>query len=113
MNGFLVFLLLIFIVIAGLLIFILTTLFKSLQFTFTATNLYKKMINRQDLMVKLLIDIRDNTRTAVVDDLEKLDSAAAGGTASGSLYCPSCQKSNGYQDVNGDSFCPNCQKLME
>ena len=112
MNGLLFFLLLVFIFMAGILIFILTTLFKAIQFTLTATNLYKKMINREDLMVKLLIDIRDNTRNAVVSDLDKLDLVAAGVTSGDSIYCLSCKKSDGYKDANCDAFCPHCQKLI-
>ena len=47
-------------------------IFKSIQFTVQATNLYKKMIERQDMMIKLLTDIRkagvsipDNTLASV------------------------------------------------
>jgi uncharacterized protein len=36
--------------------------FKILQFVLTATNLYNKMVGREDTMNKLLIDIRDNTK---------------------------------------------------
>ena len=34
-----------------------------LQFVLVSVNLYKKMVRRQDAMVKLLMDIRDNTTT--------------------------------------------------
>ncbi len=43
-------------------IFFIYFIFKSLQFVVLATNLYKKMVNRQDAMLKLLLDIRDNTK---------------------------------------------------
>ncbi len=39
--------------------FIIYLVFKSIQFTIQAVNLYKEMIARQDVMVKLLKDIRD------------------------------------------------------
>lgn len=35
---------------------------KNLGFVINATNLYRKMIVRQDAIIKLLVDIRDNTR---------------------------------------------------
>jgi hypothetical protein len=103
---------LIFIFMAGILIFILTTMFKAIQFTLTATNLYKKMINREDLVIKLLLDIRGNTKTTKIDDLQKLESMAAGATSSRSIYCPSCEKSDGYRDALGNAFCPNCRKVI-
>lgn len=42
--------------------FVIYFIFKILQFVLTATNLYKKMINRQEALIDLLIDIRDNTK---------------------------------------------------
>ena len=43
-------------------IFNIYFIFKILQFVIMAINLYKKMVNRQDAMLKLLLDIRDNTK---------------------------------------------------
>ena len=43
-------------------IFVAIFIFKQIEFVLTAVNLYKKMIKHQDAMVKLLIDIRDNTK---------------------------------------------------
>ena len=43
-------------------IFNIYFIFKILQFVIMAINLYKKMVNREDAMIKLLIDIRDNTK---------------------------------------------------
>jgi hypothetical protein len=106
------FLTIIFIFIAGVLIFILVTMFKALQFTLTATNLYKKMISREDIIIKLLLDIRDNTKTAEIAELANLDLATTVTAPSGLIFCPSCGKSNGYHDVNGSAFCPNCQKII-
>jgi hypothetical protein len=38
-------------------------IFKILQFVIVATNLYRKIVEGQDTMVKILIDIRDNSKT--------------------------------------------------
>jgi hypothetical protein len=41
--------------------------FKVLQFVIQAINLYKKMVVRQDATIKLLMDIRDNTKNYATD----------------------------------------------
>jgi hypothetical protein len=46
----------------GFMIFVVYFVFKLLQFVIMAINLYKKMVNRQDATIKLLLDIRDNTK---------------------------------------------------
>jgi len=43
-------------------------IFKSIQFTVQATNLYKKMIERQDRMINLLFDLRDGSKKVVASD---------------------------------------------
>ena len=50
------------IIIFALGIFIIYFIFKSLQFVIQAINLYKKMVIRQDATIKILLDIRDNTK---------------------------------------------------
>lgn len=50
------------IVVFAIIIFNIYLFFKILQFIIQAINLYKKMVNRQDAMLKLLLDIRDNTK---------------------------------------------------
>jgi len=75
MQGFFIFMVVLFggmAVVAVVLILILTTLYKAIQFTLTATNLYKKIIIRENLMIKLLVDIRDNTKSIKVEDIKKL-----------------------------------------
>jgi len=54
----------------GVMIFVVYFLFKALGFVINATRLYRKMIDRQDSIIKLLIDIRDNSKT-IDDDLLK------------------------------------------
>jgi hypothetical protein len=59
MSGFLTILVLIFLAFAC---FVIYFIFKQMEFVLTATNLYRKMVTRQDAMIKLLIDIRDGTK---------------------------------------------------
>ena len=87
--------------------------FKILQFIIQAINLYKKILYREDAIIKLLLDIRDNTKTAGVssDDLsEYLDESPP---PRGNTYCPFCQKSDAYFDANGNLFCPHCRKVLD
>ena len=42
--------------------FVIYFIFKSLQFVIQAVNLYKKMIDRLDANLNVLLDIRDNTK---------------------------------------------------
>jgi len=46
-------------------------IFKSIQFTVQATNLYKKMIERQDRMINLLSDLRDSSKKVAASNTER------------------------------------------
>lgn len=50
------------VIILAFIIFNIYFIFKILQFVIVSVNLFKKMINRQDAMLKILLDIRDNTK---------------------------------------------------
>ena len=76
MQEFFIFLVVVFGGMAVILILILTTLYKAIQFTLTATNLYKKIIIREDIVIKLLVDIRDNTKSIKAEDINKLTEEA-------------------------------------
>lgn len=54
----------------GFIGFVIYFIFKILEFVIVSVNLYKKMVRRQDAMLKLLMDIRDNTKT-FDDDVQK------------------------------------------
>jgi len=56
MGGLITLLFLIFLAFGG---FVIYLMFKAIQFTVQAVNLYKEMIARQDTMIKLLKDLRD------------------------------------------------------
>ena len=50
------------IVLIAIILFIFYFIAKIMQFVIQAINLYKKIINREDTIIKLLLDIRDNTK---------------------------------------------------
>ena len=60
MEGFITLIVIIFLCFIGFTIYFF---FKSLGFVINATRLYRRMIERQDAVIKLLVDIRDNTKT--------------------------------------------------
>jgi hypothetical protein len=68
MQSFVTVLILLILAFVGFLIYFY---FKIVQFILTATNLYKKMVRRQDIMIKLLIDIRDNTKQFNYEEVKK------------------------------------------
>ena len=90
--------------------FIVYYIFKQIEFVLSATNLYKKIVTREDVIIKLLIDIRDNTKLANINEIVKLESREE--FDQGSTYCPICKESDAYIDANGDLFCPNCRKII-
>ena len=57
----------------GLIIFLIYFLFKALGFVINSTLLYRKMIDRQDAIIKILLDIRNNTKTLSDDQLRDID----------------------------------------
>lgn len=79
--------------------------FKILQFVVTATNLYKKMINRQDAMIKLLFDIRDNTKKYENLDGKQIELVEDFET----FMCESCKT----EVPSSASVCPNCGAEFE
>jgi len=100
--------------------FVIYFIFKQMEFVLTATNLYRKMVTRQDAMIKLLIDIRDGTKQL---DSEKIpetfkESFDEGGrqvisqiTIEGRMaritagLCPKC----GGKVSSTDQNCPFCR----
>ncbi len=49
-------------VLLGLGVFFIYFIFKQIQFVLQAINLYKEILNREEAIIKLLIDIRDGTK---------------------------------------------------
>jgi len=89
MEGTLTFFVLAFVAFVG---FVIYFIFKILQFVLTATNLYKKMISRQEAIMKLLMDIRDHTKqfkkTSIIDDVD--DDSEVSGRENSKYVCDTC-----------------------
>jgi len=68
MEGLIALVVLIFLCFIGFAIYFF---FKSLGFVINATRLYKRMIERQNLTIKLILDIRDGTKSVNVSDLDE------------------------------------------
>ena len=101
----------------GFIGFVIYFIFKILQFVLVSVNLYKKMVNRQDAMIKLLMDVRDNTKefNAVNDSSTASDSMhiSSGGDNPTSVAsdCPHC----GYMMFSSErkrGTCPKCSKAL-
>ncbi|HWR83872.1 MAG TPA: hypothetical protein VN285_11275 [Candidatus Deferrimicrobium sp.] len=59
------------VIVAGLLFILwLYVTYKQIEFFVTARNLYKSILNREDQIVRLLLDIRDNTKAFALPDKE-------------------------------------------
>lgn len=71
--------------------------FKQLQFVIQAINLYKKILNREDAILKVLIDIRDNTKHF---------------SESTSINSESPVCTCGTMISSSDEFCPECGKKL-
>jgi C-terminal processing protease CtpA/Prc len=54
-------------------IFYIYFVFKVLEFVLVSVKLYKKMINRQDAMLQLLLDMRDNTKSYDANAIHTVD----------------------------------------
>ena len=86
-------------------IFIIYFIFKSLQFVIQAINLYKKMVTRQDAILKLLMDIRDNTKK--YDNIESISEETK--FDDDTFICESCKR-----NVPANSkVCPYCGAEFE
>jgi len=68
-----VFLIFIGIILLFFIIFVVYFIFKILEFVLVSVKLYKKMANRQEAMVQLLLDIRDNTKSFQKTQLREKD----------------------------------------
>jgi hypothetical protein len=90
--------------------FVIYFIFKQMQFVIQAINLYKKILYREEAIIKILLDIRDNTKIAGVS-IDSLDESPP--SAAGENHCPYCQKYDSYYDATGNLFCPNCRKVLD
>ena len=67
-------------------VFVIYYVFKAVQLVLVSVNLYKKMVNRQDAMVELLLDIRDGMKNYNQSKLDTKDKTSESeGPESGSV----------------------------
>ena len=96
----------------GFLAFCIHFFFKSLQFVIQAINLYKKMIEREEAILQVLVDIRDNTKLfqGHSDGYSKIIAPSVN-MLEKSTKCPECNYIfRGEYDREG-WWCPNCNKV--
>lgn len=102
-NGFM----LIVLVVLAFVFFVMYYIFKSLQFVIQAVNLYKDMITRQDVIIRLLTSIKegiskpDTSGTAIEKGTIESDDK--------SVFCTNC----GTKVSHSATQCPNCQKVLD
>jgi len=92
--------------------------FKILEFVIQATNLYRKMINRQDAMIKLLIDIRgpgdyqddvEVTESPQIDEIAIQSAQVAQRPHQGDHHWGKNAKGNAHEVVK---TCPKCNDIF-
>ena len=115
MEGFGAFLVLGLLVFVGFLLFTVYVFVKSLEFVITATNLYKKIVNRQDAIIKVLIDIRDGTKQYSEGTMAGVSSSIAAegpdpATLGPGVKCPGCDFVFRGEYGNEGWWCPNCNR---
>ncbi len=82
---------------AGFIFFCIYFIFKILQFVIQAIDLYKDMVVRQDMTIKLLKDIRDSTEN-------RLDSDSNQNPGKQILFCTKC----GEKNIENTENCTSC-----
>ena len=112
------------IVILAFIIFVIFFIFKALQFVISAVNLYKKIINREDTIIQLLLDIRDNTKKCEISRTISDETNTSSTDIRDQSYKKTNEKSEGVninqaigyysveseESTDGDSFfCDNCK----
>jgi len=116
MEGFLA---LVGVILIGFILFCIYFIFKQIQFVLVSVNLYKKMVNRQDAMVKLLLDIRDKTKkydtsspcSALIEEDEVEEDSPKTGESeeAGPDFCYYC----GAENPDKLLVCPSCGKRYD
>ena len=105
------------IIVIGFMLFCVYFIFKQIEFVVVSVNLYRRMVHRQDAMVKLLVDIRDNTKNYTLspsdDDSPEDDaeSAEPSGDQEGDAdpgFCFHC----GEELPGKVPQCPKCGKKL-
>lgn len=91
----------------SILIFSIYYIYKQLQYVLVSVNLFKKIVNRQDAIIKVLLDIRDNTNEFTSEG--KFTSKSVDIDEDDSFICEECNK-----DVPQNAVvCPHCGAKFE
>lgn len=109
MEGVLAVLAVLGIIIVAFIIFVVYFIFKILQFVIMAINLYKKMVNRQDATIKLLLDIRDNTKKYDTSSSSSSISASDSSPEEDTFICENCKA----EVPSSVKKCSNCGAEFE
>lgn len=95
-------------VLVGLIVFAIYFIFKVLQFVIQAINLYKDMVSRQNAMIKILKDIRDQTKVSTSSRVLSKNSRNTNFDNKYHVLCPHCKtKTKKWREV-----CSNCGKKI-
>ena len=98
------------VIVIGFILFCVYFIFKQIEFVVVSVNLYRKMVRQQDSMVKLLIDIRDNTKnyrlSAIDDNVESVEASDNFSQTYGQLRQPDVKQ----EAVT--SFCYHCGEKL-
>lgn len=101
-------------IVVGFILFCVYFIFKQIEFVVVSVNLFRKMVHRQDAMVKLLIDIRDNTKNYRLSSAYEED---AGSTEASSYDNPTANRPGfchhcGENVPDNVAQCPSCWKIL-
>lgn len=96
--------------------FVVYFIFKQLEFVIRAIGLYEKMVNRQDTIIKLLMQLRDGTsgdQDAHVPPIAA-ERLPATDQAPSNVKCPDCGYLNRVYEIpeSGKLQCTDCGKLF-
>ncbi|NUM69690.1 MAG: hypothetical protein HUU43_02485 [Ignavibacteriaceae bacterium] len=91
---------------------IMVLFIKQLQFFLAANKTFEKILARQDIMINLLLDIRDKSRRYSDKDISKIlsggDVASQNESESLKYICDNCEK-----EVSKDAVkCPHCGEKL-
>jgi hypothetical protein len=96
------------IVLIAVILFIFYFIAKIMQFVIQAINLYKKIINREDTIIKLLLDIRDYTKNYEIDT-QVVDNSSNSSYNEDEFVCGKCNA----KVPDSAKICPKCGAEFE
>lgn len=105
------------IIVIGILAFIgfcIYFIFKILEFVIRSINLYEKILTREDVIIQLLIDIRDKNKSVNAADwseIKEKQKALEGIKLSNCQLCKNAFPSADIEIYKGKTVCPDCYHL--